>query len=155
MKNNCIRPLVRGDLDRVAFLVEANEMFPPEMLEEMTTPYFAGESDAHRWLVFDESGVQAVAYYVPEQLTDGTWNLLLIAVDPKVHGKGIGSAVMRYVEAHLKEQGIRVLLVETSGVPEFERTRGFYDMLGYGREACIRDYYAAGDDKVIFRKALT
>lgn len=154
MKNKYIRPLMRGDLDRVAFLVEVNEMFPPEMLDEMTAPYLAGETDRHRWLVFDESGVDAVAYYIPEHLTEGTWNLLLIAVDPKAHGKGTGSAIIRHVEAQLRGEGIRILLVETSGVPEFERTRGFYDMLGYNREARIRDYYAAGDDKVIFRKAL-
>ena len=93
-----------------------------------------------------------MAYYIPEPITEGTWNVLLIAVDPQAHGKGIGQGLMRYIEAQLVEEGVRVLLVETSGTPEFERTRHFYDQLGYDREARIRDYYAADDDKVIFRK---
>ncbi len=120
----------------------------------MTAPYFQGEVSSHRWIVFDVKGVEGVGYYVPEQLTEGTWNLLLIAVSPDQHGKGIGTKLMRYVEEELAQEGVRILLVETSGVPESERTCGFYDMLGYDREALIRDYYAKGDDKVIFRKEL-
>ncbi|KWV93377.1 GNAT family N-acetyltransferase [Erythrobacter sp. YT30] len=154
MKHNFIRAMVREDLGRVGQLVETNEMFPSEMLGEMTAPYFEGETAQNRWIVYDDGVVEGVAYYVPEQLTDGTWKLLLIAIDMDVHGKGIGTQLMRYVEADLAQSGARLLLVETSGTPKFERTRGFYDMLGYDREARIRDYYEAGDDKVIFRKSL-
>ncbi len=153
MKTGSIRPLLRGDLARVAFLVEANAMFPADMLGTMTAPYFAAE-EGPRWLVHDAGVVAGVAYYVPEPLTEGTWNTLLICVDPAAHGEGIGTALMRHIEADLRSHKVRVLLVETSGTPGFARTRGFYDMLGYEREARIRDYYAPGDDKVIFRKAL-
>ena len=155
MTNNSIRSLDCGDLNRVGHLVETNDMFPADMLDEMTLPYFSGETGGHRWIVFDDGTVNGVAYYVPEQLTEGTWNLLLIAVDRTVHGKGIGSALMRFVENDLANEEVRVLLVETSGIPEFKRTRGFYDMLDYQREARIRDYYSDGDDKVIFRKRLS
>ncbi|HSF12593.1 MAG TPA: GNAT family N-acetyltransferase [Erythrobacter sp.] len=154
MKRIAIRPLLRGDLTRVAYLVEANAMFPPEMLEDMTAVYFAGERDMQRWIVADMGTLAGVAYTVPEPLTEGTWNTLCICVDPEAHGQGVGTALMRHIEDQLRGQGARVLLVETSGTPAFERTRGFYDMLGYTREARIRDYYTAGDDKIIFRKAL-
>jgi ribosomal protein S18 acetylase RimI-like enzyme len=139
MKDNFIRPLQRGDLERVGYLVDSNDMFPSELLGDMTAPFFA---------------VDGVAYFVPEQLTDGTWNLLLIAVDPARHGSGIGTSLMRFVERGLEKDGQRILLVETSGTQRFERTRSFYKMLGYGTEARIRDYYSAGDDKIIFRKSL-
>ncbi len=153
MSNN-IRAMTRADLARVGVLVDTNNMFPSEMLPEMTAPFFSGNTVEYRWLVYDQNGVQGAAYYVPEQLTEGTWNVLLIAVDPQMHEQEIGSRLMRYIEAELKHEGNRVLIVETSGKPDFERTRGFYDMLGYDREARIRDYYAAGDDKIIFRKEL-
>ncbi len=95
-----------------------------------------------------------VAYYAPERMTSGTWNVLLIAVHPAHEGSGCGTALMRHVEADLAAHGARVVLVETSGLPEFERTRAFYRGIGYHQEARIRDFYDAGEDKIVFSKAL-
>ncbi len=61
---------------------------------------------------------------------------------------------MAYVENLLREKGHRIILVETSGLPEFELTRKFYDQIGYQREAVIREFYSEGEDKVIFWKKL-
>jgi ribosomal protein S18 acetylase RimI-like enzyme len=63
-------------------------------------------------------------------------------------------ALLRHVEQALAARGERLLLVETSGSPGFERTRAFYRKRGYEEEARIRDFYRAGEDKVVFRKAL-
>lgn len=153
-KIESVRALRRVDLPRVAQIVAETDMFDPVHLEPMAAPFLVEQSGEERWLVYDESAVMGVAYYRAEPLTDGSWNLLLIAVDPARHGQGIGAAMMRHVEAQLASGGARILIVETSGLPEFKRTRGFYRMLGYDEEARIRDYYANGDDKVVFRKAL-
>ncbi len=61
---------------------------------------------------------------------------------------------MEYVEKTLQESGQRVLLVETSGSEDFALTRKFYTKCGYEQEARVRDYYAAGEDMVLFRKVL-
>ena len=74
---------------------------------------------------------------------------------PDYQGQGRGAALLRHVEEKLSLQGERLLLVETSGVDSFERTRRFYQGCGYEPEARIRDYYAPGDEKIIFRKVLT
>lgn len=153
MTTEPIRPMRRADLARVRYLVEANEMFPPEMLEEMSAPFFGGDS-GHRWLVFDDGAVDGAAYFVPEELADGVWNLLMIAIDPARHGGGVGTRLMAFVEGALVAEGHRMLLVETSGADAFARTRAFYDRMGYEREAVIRDYWAPGEDKVTFRKLL-
>ena len=110
--------------------------------------------DAEHGRFLDGVDVVAVAYTAPERMTAGTWNALLLAVHPDRHGQGIGAALMARVEALLAARGERVLLVETSGTADFERTRRFYEHIGYEREALIREYYDAGDDKVVFRKAL-
>ena len=149
-----IRPTVAADLPALKTIISVNQMFPAEMLDNMIGSFLAGEAAEERWLTVDDGGPIAVAYHVPERMTDGTYNLLLIAVHPDRHGQGLGAALMAHVEADLAARSARVLLVETSGLPEFERTRRFYRHIGYEEEARIREFYAAGEDKVVFRKAL-
>lgn len=120
----------------------------------MTSPFLASEAGEERWLTYYDGSPWALAYYVPERMTDGTFNLLLIAVHPDRHGQGIGAMLIAHVEADLAARGGRVLLVETSGLDAFAGTRGFYRFIGYDEEARIREFYAAGEDKVVFRKAL-
>ena len=96
----------------------------------------------------------AAAYYAPEALTDGTWNLYFIAVREALKGQGLGSSLLQHVESGLRQNQQRVLLIETSGLDGFELTRRFYLKHGYSEEARIRDFYAAGEDKVVFWKGL-
>ena len=149
-----IRPTVEADLPALEAIVDATGLFPSELLPEMTQKFLAGDGTDGSWLTLDDDGPAALAYYVPEPMTEGTWNVLAIAVHPARQGRGHGTALMRHIEEVLAAQGARVLLVDTSGVPAFERTRAFYRGLGYDEEARIRDYWAAGDDKVTFWKAL-
>ncbi len=87
-------------------------------------------------------------------MTEGTWNLYLITIRPDLQGQGRGTTLLRYVEQRLKSEGERILLVETSGLASFDRTRSFYRQCGFEEEARIRDFYAEGDDKIIYRKLL-
>jgi len=151
-----IRQAKPDDTDTIMNLAEAIGLFEGEELEElggMLGAYFEGSLEGHSWIVCEDDGVVGVAYFAPEQYADGTWNLYFIAVHPKSQGKGYGSAMVNHVEKTLAEQGERLLLVETSGLPNFEMTRKFYHKLGYEEEARIRDYYKPGDDKIIFRRA--
>ena len=147
----CIRD---RDLEGIKAVIDATELFPSEYLDDMFSGDSNPEAEQEFWLTYDDNGVQAVAYCAPERMTNGTWNLLLIAVHPDRQREGIGRLLMSRVESILKKLGIRVLLVETSGTDKFVRTRSFYEQIGYETEACIRDYYDAGDDKIVFRKAL-
>lgn len=87
-------------------------------------------------------------------MTDGTWNLYLLAVHPQHHGQGLSVAMVRHVEQDLLAADARVLLIETSGVPEFVGQRTFYTRLGYHQEDRIREFYAPGDDKIVYWKLL-
>lgn len=61
---------------------------------------------------------------------------------------------MQAAEQRLRSLGQRILLVDTSSTDAFTLTRKFYTRNGYEEEARIRDFWSAGDDKVIFRKSL-
>lgn len=87
-------------------------------------------------------------------MTEGTWNLFLIAVSKKVQGQGIGGELVAHVEQALTLKQARILLVETSGQPDYELTRKFYPKCGYRQVANIPEYYDEGDDKIVFWKSL-
>ena len=154
-----IRPIAPEDTTDLIALADASKLFEPNQLEElgeMLSDYFGGNSDSNRlWITDDDNGVVGVAYCEMERMTDGTWNLQLIAIRPDRQGQGRGVTLLRYVEQTLTARGGRVLLVETSGLPDFDRTRTFYRKCGYDEEARIRDFYKAGDDKLVYRKALS
>ena len=153
--NLSIRPVMPEDVPVLKEVIDSSGLFPPELLDPMIADFLAGEASQDIWLTAEENGRPvAVAYCIPERMTVGTHNLLLIAVHGDWQGKGIGSKLMTYVEQLLMDQDSRILLVETSGLPEFSLTRKFYDRLGYTREAVIRDFYDRGENKIIFWKAL-
>jgi len=151
-----IRNVRKQDLEDLKIVIDTTGLFPSDLLEGMMSDYFSATSDQELWLTQESHGkAVAVAYCAPERFTDGTYNLYLIAVHGAYQGKGIGAELMRHVEQTLREKGNRILLVETSGLPEFELTRAFYHKCKYNREATIRDFYREGEDKVVFWKKLT
>ncbi len=154
MTNPVIKATSTDDIAGLQAVLDGTELFPSEMLAEMLAPYLAGETEAF-WLTCHSNGVAVgFCYTVPEDLAYGTWNMLALAVRPDLQGKGLGAALVRAAEQHLKDKGQRILIVDTSGTDDFSLTRKFYSQHGYEEEARIRDFWADGDDKVIFRKAL-
>ena len=154
MESGAIWPTRTGDLPALKVLIELTGLFPSDMLDDVIADYFNGNARDELWFTFDRGEPLGIAYCAPERMTRGTWNLLLVAVHPGWQGRGIGASLMRHIEQILARRGERVLLVETSGLPDFERTRTFYRKLGYDEEARIREFYQAGEDKIIFRKLL-
>jgi ribosomal protein S18 acetylase RimI-like enzyme len=153
-----IRPTTPEDTAALLALADATGLFRPNELEELAevlAGYFNGALGRdHCWVTDDDGGPVGVAYYAPERMAEGTWNLYFLAVRPDRQAQGRGEALLRHVEQALAARGERLLLVETSGLPGLERTRAFYRKCGYDEEARIRDFYKAGDDKIVYRKAL-
>ena len=153
-KDLCIRPVTPDDLPALKAVIDANELFPSDMLDEMILDYFTNEESNDYWFTYDDGKPVAIAYCAPERMTEGTWNLYLIAVHPDFQKEGRGVALLRHIEQKLASRGERILLVETSGLESFEGTREFYCKCGYEKEATIREFYQAGEDKIVFRKSL-
>lgn len=155
--SDIIRAATREDHAAIINVAKQTGLFQPSELTEfdgMISAFFDGELDDHHWWVFEAEEIVGAAYYAPEAMTQGTWNLYFIGFLPAYQGGGRGAALLSKVEENLRQQGARVLIVETSGVSHFALTREFYRKQGYDEEARIRDFYAAGDDKVVFWKSL-
>jgi ribosomal protein S18 acetylase RimI-like enzyme len=149
-----IRAMRREDLDGVRLVLDSTGLFPSSMVEEMAEPFLSGKAP-HLWLVaLSEDGVSGFAYCEPERMTDGTHNLLAIAVASDHQRSGVGAAMVRQVESSVRDQNGRLLLVETSTDPDQDGARSFYLKNGFTEEARIRDFYAPGQTKVVFWKKL-
>jgi GNAT superfamily N-acetyltransferase len=92
------------------------------------------------------------ACWGPTPATDRTWDLYWIAVDPVLQGAGIGTILLEEIERRLVGQHARMLVVETSSRSDYAPTRAFYGRRGYAMAASVRDFYAPGDDRIIFVK---
>lgn len=155
-----IRPITSDDREDIISLIKAVGLFESDEVIEIAGMLSEHLSDSsnNRDLWFTENGegkLVSVAYVAPERMTEGTWNLYLIAVHPNYQKQGHGVALLHHIEQTLAIQGARVLLVETMSLDEFSYVRAFYNKNGFVEEARIREFYAAGADKVIFWKALS
>ena len=150
-----IRPTKHDDLPALTDVLDGTDLFPSDMLPDMIGGFLEGGDTEDLWLICEEEGrAIGFCYAAPEQLTDGAWNMLAIAVLPSKQGSGAGGALVTALESFLRKRGGRILIADTSGTDEFAATRAFYRKNGYAEEARIRDFWAAGDDKIVFWKNL-
>ncbi|MEH2164084.1 MAG: GNAT family N-acetyltransferase [Nostoc sp.] len=153
-----IRLTTPDDTNALLTLAEATGLFESNQIEElvqMLNQHFNDKADSQGvWFTDYDNEPVGVAYVAPERMTQGTWNLYLIAIHPDRQRQGRGAALLRHVEQMLADRGECLLLVETSGLENFEYVRAFYRKIGYEEEARIRGFYKAGDDKIIYRKSL-
>jgi ribosomal protein S18 acetylase RimI-like enzyme len=89
----------------------------------------------------------------PTPCTLGTYDLYWMAVDPDAQGTGIGTALLLEMERRLAGLA-RLIVIETAGRADYEGTRAFYQSRGYSPVSVIPDFYAPGDDQVVFVKSV-
>jgi GNAT superfamily N-acetyltransferase len=152
-----IRETIPSDKRALLQIVQDSGQFDADGLahvEATLDAHFAEESGA-LWLTADDGEPVGVAYCNPEPVTSGTWNLLMLWTRKDREGKGFGAALVAENERRLRALGARLLIVETSGLPEFEAARAFYTKCGFSHEATIKDFFATGDHKLVYTKALS
>lgn len=154
-----IRPTVPDDAAEIVDVAIATRVFKPleiSTLREVLDDYFdENAAIGHRCHTLTLDGViVGFAYHAPIAMTEDSWYLYWIAVQPRLQTRGIGSLLLQMVEEDIVRHRGRVLFIETSSLPHYEKTRRFYLKHGYDREAVLRDFYAAGDDMIVFRKQL-
>lgn len=154
MPHSEIRAALLADLDRLRAVVVATGLFPPEMLPDLLAEALGAKPTA-LWLVcVTDEDVVGLCYAVPEQLTEGVWNMLALGVLPNRQGAGVGRSLVARLEKLLMDRGQRMLIADTSGTDEFRPARAFYESCGYAPVGRIPDYWAECDDKLTFCKRL-
>jgi len=142
----------------VQMLQNIPEFKPPEVVvaEEVLDNYLHDSirSGYHVFVAEIDSLVVGYICYGPTPLTEGTWDIYWLAVAPNQQSQGIGKALLNFAEDNIKETKGRLSIIETSSKPEYEATRRFHQAQGYEIACRIADFYAPGDDKLVFQKRL-
>ncbi len=98
-----------------------------------------------------DGGLAGWICWGPTPCTRGTFDLYWIVVDRLWQGKGIGTVLIEEMERRVSDRA-RLIVVETAGRDDYEATRKFYQHRGYEQASRIADYYASGDDLVVYVK---
>jgi len=159
-----VRPLRRGDRSSLERILRHTRVFLEMEVQcalELIDVYLdnAEQKDYVLACAVDESDQpRGYVCYGPAPLTAGTYDLYWIAADPAWHGRGVGSLLMEYVERQVCDtassaaERARLLIIETSSLPRYESARRLYSRHHYHEVARISDFYADGDDRVIYAK---
>lgn len=147
------------DLPHLRRLVQATGFFTPtevdiavELVEERLAK---GDASGYHFLLAD-ARCELVGYacFGPIPATTHSFDLYWIVVDRAYQGQGLGRRLLIEAEQWIRARGGRRVYVDTSGQSKYAPTRAFYQHCGYWRAAVLTDFYARGDDKVIFAKQL-
>ena len=157
-----IRPLELRDRARILEVVTATGNFTAaeiaiamEVVDEALADPAFPRGDYRAYAAEDESGrVAGYECHGPTPLTEGTYDLYWIAVDPACQGAGFGRALLRFCEQDVRATDGRLLLIETSSQESYGDTIRFYEKSGYPLVARIKGFYRPGDDKLIFAREL-
>lgn len=133
-----------------------------ELVQERLSRGLASE---YHFLFADfQSRPVGYACFGPIPCTQGSFDLYWIAVHSAQQGSGLGRRLMAAAENGIRagvpnangEQlppGRRVY-IETSSQPRYAPTWRFYERCGFTIEARLKDFYADGDDKMMYVKSL-
>ena len=156
-----IRPLLEKDRARLlSMLIRTQAFTSTEIDVAMELIDIVLKDDNQRdyevdCMADDQDQVIGYICYGSAPMTQGTFDLYWIAVDPDSQERGVGSELLSFLEKRLKAEGGRMILADTSTIPQYEKTRRFYLKNGFEEVAAIRDYYYPGNDRVTFCKRLT
>lgn len=149
------------DVDPLCALVRSTGFFSEEevaVARELAEANLAqGPASGYLFVLAELPGAGGLAGYAcfgPIPCTRGSQHLYWIAVRRDLHGQGLGRRIEAEAERAMRDAGARRVFLETSARPQYLPTRQFYLSLGFHEEARLRDYYDAGEDNVVFAKAL-
>ena len=153
-----LRTLIAADRARIEEITRAVGRFRDDEIPVALEVFDAAVREAtdgsyHALGAELDAGLVGWICWGPTPCTLGTYDLYWMAVDPEAQGSGVGTALLAEMERRLTGVA-RLIIIETAGRPDYAATRGFYHRRGYSPVSTIPDFYAPGDDQVVFVKSV-
>jgi ribosomal protein S18 acetylase RimI-like enzyme len=152
-----IRPAIKKDKPALIRILKNTPEFTPAevvLADEVIEAYLFNPAKSGYFILVAEvdSKIGGYVCYGPTPITEATWDLYWIAVDHNIQGQGIGKKLMAAAEKEIQQAKGRLILVETSSKPGYEKTNAFYQRVGYKEICRIKDFYMIGDDQILYEK---
>lgn len=152
--------LLPEDIRKIGDVLESSGFFHPyeiDVARELASLNLekGAVASGYNFIVAHEADVLlGYCCYGPNPCTQSSYDLYWIAVHKEHMKRGLGRQLMHRAQEGIKKSGGTLIWVETSGRAIYESTRKFYSALAYEKVAILPDFYAPGDDKVVFRKSV-
>jgi GNAT superfamily N-acetyltransferase len=148
-----------ADRDVVRRIVASTGFFRPDEVDvavELVDEHLTHGGDSGYFFVFAEVDRTPIGYacYGPIPCTTSSFDLYWIAIVPSWQRRGAGRMLLSAVECQIATAGGERIYIDTSGQPKYASSRAFYERNGYQAAARLADFYAPGDDRVIYAKVL-
>ncbi len=147
------------DPPRIRRLVAATGFFSLEETQvagELAEERLAtGDKSGYHFLLAERGG-QLVGYtcFGPVPMTESSFDLYWIAVQPECQGKGVGRMLLSETQKRVRAAGGLRLYIETSLRAQYNGTRAFYEKNGFRLESLLEDFYAPGDGRATYSRKL-
>ena len=147
----------QDDVEAIHVMVAASGVFSEEEVEvavELADDAHAAQEHSHYRFAIAECNGKIVGYtcFGRVPLTDNRYDLYWIVVDGNAQQQGVATGLMAQTEEKAKALGCKILYAETSSRTVYAPAQAFYRKHGFELEARLKDFYADGDDKMIFAK---
>ncbi|MFL5493869.1 MAG: GNAT family N-acetyltransferase [Gemmatimonadales bacterium] len=152
-----LRTLHAADRGRIEEITRAARLFREEEIPVALEVFDGAVADSPDYIALGAEHDGRLAGWIcwgRTPCTLGTYDLYWMAVDPALQRSGIGTMLLHAMERRLLGVA-RLIVVETAGRPDYRPTRAFYQARGYSVAATIPDFYAPGDDQVVYVKSLS
>lgn len=142
------------DITKSAEVFYPGEIAIAEELAMESLRLGAEKSGYHYILAENRGEVSGYTCFGPTPCTKHSYDLYWIAVRKNFKGTGIGMHLMALTEEKIAAAGGEKIYIETSSRDSYIPARRFYIKCMYKEEATLKDFYDAGDHKLIYVKNL-
>lgn len=153
-----IRPLHSGDRDALEAALRSDDSFRDDEIAvalELIDDAL-GDPESDYWIRVAEIGGEVAGYvcFGPTPMTRATYDLYWLVTAAAFRKRGIARELVAAMEAEIASRGGGGVRVETSDTEGYGAARRLYGALGYPVAATLGDFYAPGDDLVIYYKRI-
>lgn len=147
------RPVLQAILESSGFFYEYEVEVALSLFDE--THEKGQDGSGYHWLMARENGdLLGFSVFGPNPSALYSWDLYWIALDERLRNRHIGTRLFEASCRAAAARGARTLWIETAGRPLYASTRSFYEKRGCTLAATLHDFYAPGDDKLIYFRDL-